>query len=171
MSWPPTLRPAAASRSTRGRAADRRHGRPYRSGCGSAPGGRGAELRRDDRGQRHGENEGTLAVGSDLTSGTYQLARETAASFVVPGDANPSGLVVGGRVNFAGSVGGHQPAQRDRPAGAAVTCAATYTVSKADYHHGSLRNRDGDRHSAGRPGAGCCASRSRARRRMCCGRW
>ncbi|MGC4812800.1 DUF7507 domain-containing protein [Micromonospora sp. DT228] len=25
-------------------------------------------------------------------------------------------------------------------AGAAVTCAATYTVSKADYHHGSLRN-------------------------------
>ncbi|MCX5065422.1 hypothetical protein OOJ91_05970 [Micromonospora lupini] len=25
-------------------------------------------------------------------------------------------------------------------AGAAVTCAATYTVSKADYHHGSVRN-------------------------------
>nr|WP_229687433.1 DUF11 domain-containing protein [Micromonospora parathelypteridis] len=25
-------------------------------------------------------------------------------------------------------------------AGAAVTCSATYTVSKADYHHGSLRN-------------------------------
>jgi choice-of-anchor A domain-containing protein/uncharacterized repeat protein (TIGR01451 family) len=52
------------------------------------------------------ENEGTLAVGGDLTFGNYQLAGATAGSFVVPGDARPSALVVGGRVNFAGSVGG-----------------------------------------------------------------
>ncbi|GAA2190957.1 hypothetical protein GCM10009848_41760 [Micromonospora lupini] len=52
------------------------------------------------------ENEGTLAVGGNLTFGNYQLAGATAGSFVVPGDARPSALVVGGRVNFAGSVGG-----------------------------------------------------------------
>ncbi|MFF0152742.1 collagen-binding domain-containing protein [Micromonospora sp. NPDC005203] len=52
------------------------------------------------------ENEGTLAVGGDLTFGNYQLAGASAGAFVVPGDANPTALVVGGRVNFAGSVGG-----------------------------------------------------------------
>ncbi|WP_417077606.1 collagen-binding domain-containing protein [Micromonospora profundi] len=53
-----------------------------------------------------GENEGTLAAGGDLTFGNYQVAAATAGSFVVPGDANPSALVVGGRVNFAGSIPG-----------------------------------------------------------------
>ncbi|GAB3933774.1 hypothetical protein GCM10027614_05510 [Micromonospora vulcania] len=52
------------------------------------------------------ENEGTMAVGGDLSFGNYQLANNTAGSFVVPGDANPTALVVGGRVNFAGSVPG-----------------------------------------------------------------
>ncbi|GAA5178541.1 hypothetical protein GCM10023322_05950 [Rugosimonospora acidiphila] len=52
------------------------------------------------------ENEGTMAVGGDLTFGNYQLAGNSSGSFVVPGDANPSALVVGGSVNFAGSVPG-----------------------------------------------------------------
>ncbi len=52
------------------------------------------------------ENEGTMAVGGDLTFGSYQLANNTAGSFIVPGDAQPTALVVGGRVNFAGSVAG-----------------------------------------------------------------
>ncbi|TWJ21544.1 putative repeat protein (TIGR01451 family)/choice-of-anchor A domain-containing protein [Micromonospora endolithica] len=52
------------------------------------------------------ENEGTMAVGGNLAFGNYQLANNTAGSFVVPGDARPSALVVGGRVDFAGSVPG-----------------------------------------------------------------
>jgi choice-of-anchor A domain-containing protein/uncharacterized repeat protein (TIGR01451 family) len=52
------------------------------------------------------ENEGTMAVGGDLSFGNYQLANNTAGSFIVPGDAQPSALVVGGQINFAGSVGG-----------------------------------------------------------------
>lgn len=52
------------------------------------------------------ENEGTMAVGGDLSFGNYQLAGGSAGSFVVPGDANPTALVVGGRVNFAASVPG-----------------------------------------------------------------
>ncbi|WP_141561867.1 choice-of-anchor A family protein [Micromonospora sp. WMMA1996] len=52
------------------------------------------------------ENEGTMAVGGDLSFGNYQLANNTAGSFVVPGDSRPSALVVGGRVDFAGSVPG-----------------------------------------------------------------
>ncbi|WP_244368250.1 choice-of-anchor A family protein, partial [Micromonospora echinofusca] len=52
------------------------------------------------------ENEGTLAVGGDLRFGNYQLALNTAGSFIVPGDTNPTALVVGGRVDFAGSVPG-----------------------------------------------------------------
>ncbi|WP_435204999.1 DUF7507 domain-containing protein [Micromonospora sp. bgisy143] len=53
-----------------------------------------------------GRNEGSLAAGGDLAFGTYTMAGATAGSFVVPGDDNPAALVVGGRVNFAGSIGG-----------------------------------------------------------------
>ncbi|MEU7798956.1 choice-of-anchor A family protein [Micromonospora arborensis] len=53
-----------------------------------------------------GRNEGSLAAGGDLTFGSYTTAGATAGSFVVPGDDNPTALVVGGRVNFSGSVDG-----------------------------------------------------------------
>ncbi|GAB3081578.1 hypothetical protein GCM10027186_45210 [Micromonospora schwarzwaldensis] len=52
------------------------------------------------------ENDGTMAVGGDLAFGNYQLANNTAGSFVVPGDSRPTALVVGGRVDFAASVPG-----------------------------------------------------------------
>ncbi|MET8067555.1 collagen-binding domain-containing protein, partial [Micromonospora sp. NPDC005313] len=52
------------------------------------------------------ENDGTMAVGGNLSFGNYQLANSTAGSFVVPGDSRPTALVVGGRVDFAGSVPG-----------------------------------------------------------------
>ncbi|MFF5175762.1 choice-of-anchor A family protein [Micromonospora sp. NPDC000089] len=52
------------------------------------------------------ENDGTMAVGGDLTFGNYQLANNSVGSFVAPGDTKPTALVVGGRVNFAGSVAG-----------------------------------------------------------------
>ncbi|WP_088974304.1 DUF7507 domain-containing protein [Micromonospora coxensis] len=52
------------------------------------------------------ENEGTMAVGGNLTFGTYQLANNSVGSFVAPGDTRPTALVVGGRVDFAGSVPG-----------------------------------------------------------------
>ncbi|SCL32442.1 conserved repeat domain-containing protein/choice-of-anchor A domain-containing protein [Micromonospora nigra] len=52
------------------------------------------------------ENDGTMAVGGDLRFGTYQLALNSSGSFVAPGDTVPTSLVVGGRVDFAGSVPG-----------------------------------------------------------------
>ncbi|SBT39486.1 choice-of-anchor A family protein [Micromonospora auratinigra] len=52
------------------------------------------------------ENEGTVAVGGNLSFDTYQVALRSAGSFVVPPDANPTALVVGGRVNVAGSIPG-----------------------------------------------------------------
>lgn len=52
------------------------------------------------------ENEGTVAVGGDLSFGNYQIALTTAGNFVVDGDAEPTALVVGGRVDFAASVPG-----------------------------------------------------------------
>ncbi|GAA0387917.1 hypothetical protein GCM10009541_33650 [Micromonospora gifhornensis] len=52
------------------------------------------------------ENEGTIAVGGNLSFGNYQVAGQTAGSFIAPGDSVPSALVVGGRVDFANSVPG-----------------------------------------------------------------
>ncbi|MGC5011115.1 collagen-binding domain-containing protein [Streptosporangium sp. DT93] len=50
------------------------------------------------------ENEGTLAVGGDLIlTGDYRVAGQTAGTFVVAGDARPTALVVGGRIDFAQS--------------------------------------------------------------------
>ncbi|MEU4470972.1 choice-of-anchor A family protein [Micromonospora sp. NPDC023888] len=52
------------------------------------------------------ENEGTVAVGGNLSFGNYQVATNNAGSFVVPPDAAPTALLVGGRVDFAASVPG-----------------------------------------------------------------
>src|SRR5690348_11307681 len=52
------------------------------------------------------ENEGTVAVGGDLSFGNYQIALLDPGTFVVPPDTRPTALVVGGRVDFAGSVPG-----------------------------------------------------------------
>ncbi|WP_428965587.1 collagen-binding domain-containing protein [Micromonospora fluostatini] len=52
------------------------------------------------------ENEGTVAVGGDLSFGNYQIALLDPGTFVVPPDTNPTALVVGGRIDFAGSVPG-----------------------------------------------------------------
>ncbi|MEH1102364.1 choice-of-anchor A family protein [Micromonospora sp. CPCC 205561] len=52
------------------------------------------------------ENEGTVAIGGDLRFDNYQVATVNAGAFVVPGDANPTALVVGGRIQVAGSVPG-----------------------------------------------------------------
>ncbi|WP_435873064.1 collagen-binding domain-containing protein [Micromonospora arborensis] len=52
------------------------------------------------------ENEGTIAVGGNLSFGNYQVAGNNAGSFVVPPDSNPTALLVGGRVDFAASVPG-----------------------------------------------------------------
>ncbi|MFG2050356.1 collagen-binding domain-containing protein [Micromonospora sp. NPDC048935] len=52
------------------------------------------------------ENEGTIAVGGNLSFGNYAVAGSSAGSFVVPPDSNPTALVVGGRVDFATSVPG-----------------------------------------------------------------
>ncbi|CCH15815.1 conserved exported hypothetical protein [Micromonospora lupini str. Lupac 08] len=52
------------------------------------------------------ENEGTVAIGGNLSFSNYQVATNTAGSFIVQGDTNPTALVVGGRVDFAGSVPG-----------------------------------------------------------------
>ncbi|GAA1808801.1 hypothetical protein GCM10009682_33250 [Luedemannella flava] len=53
------------------------------------------------------ENEGTLAVGGDLTvGGNYQLAFVTAGNFIVPGETLPTSLVVGGQVDWAASTAG-----------------------------------------------------------------
>ncbi|MEU4833790.1 choice-of-anchor A family protein [Streptosporangium sp. NPDC023615] len=50
------------------------------------------------------ENEGTLAVGGDLIlTGDYRVAGQNPGTFVVAGDARPTALVVGGRVDFAQS--------------------------------------------------------------------
>ncbi|MBN6547790.1 collagen-binding domain-containing protein, partial [Actinacidiphila bryophytorum] len=50
------------------------------------------------------ETEGTVALGGDLTFGPgYNVAIHTAGTFVDDGDANPTALLVGGRVDMAGS--------------------------------------------------------------------
>jgi choice-of-anchor A domain-containing protein/uncharacterized repeat protein (TIGR01451 family) len=50
------------------------------------------------------ENEGTLAVGGDLTiGGAYQLFLKGEGGTTFAGDTHPTALVVGGRVNLAGS--------------------------------------------------------------------
>ncbi|MDX6743893.1 collagen-binding domain-containing protein [Actinocorallia sp. A-T 12471] len=50
------------------------------------------------------ENEGTLAVGGNLTiGGSYRVGNTGAGGFTFPGDAQPTALVVGGQVDFAGS--------------------------------------------------------------------
>ena len=52
------------------------------------------------------ENDGTMAVGGDLTFGQYQVANNDAGGYTAAGDTRPTSLVVGGKVNFAGSVAG-----------------------------------------------------------------
>ncbi|MET7745123.1 collagen-binding domain-containing protein [Streptomyces sp. NPDC005385] len=50
------------------------------------------------------ESEGPVAIGGDLTFGQgYNVSLNTAGTFTVPGDAQPTSLLVGGRVNYAGS--------------------------------------------------------------------
>ncbi len=50
------------------------------------------------------ESEGPVAVGGDLTFGAgYNVALDTPGDFVVPGDARPTALLVGGRIDHAGS--------------------------------------------------------------------
>ncbi|MGW0608810.1 collagen-binding domain-containing protein [Streptomyces sp. NPDC002640] len=50
------------------------------------------------------ESEGPVVVGGDLTFGAgYNVALNTAGGFTAPGDARPTALLVGGRVDFAGS--------------------------------------------------------------------
>lgn len=52
------------------------------------------------------ENEGTLAVGGNLTFAQYQLATVSAGNFIDFGDNNPTALVVNERVDFANSTPG-----------------------------------------------------------------
>ncbi|MEV6164656.1 choice-of-anchor A family protein [Streptomyces sp. NPDC052052] len=50
------------------------------------------------------ETEGSVAVGGDLTFGPgYNVALHTTGSFIAPGDTQPTALLVGGRVDYAGS--------------------------------------------------------------------
>ncbi|WP_372347519.1 collagen-binding domain-containing protein [Streptomyces sp. KL116D] len=50
------------------------------------------------------ESEGPVAIGGDLTFGPgYNIALNDAGSYVAPGDSNPTALIVGGRVDYAGS--------------------------------------------------------------------
>jgi choice-of-anchor A domain-containing protein len=44
-----------------------------------------------------------VTAGGELTFGEYTLAARSAGAFVVPGDAAPTALAVGGRVDFAAS--------------------------------------------------------------------
>jgi large repetitive protein len=48
---------------------------------------------------------GPVALGGNLTfgSGTFNLATQTAGTFTAPGDSKPTGLLVGGNINWAGS--------------------------------------------------------------------
>ncbi|MGW1084756.1 collagen-binding domain-containing protein, partial [Kitasatospora sp. NPDC002522] len=51
-----------------------------------------------------GETEGAVALGGDLTFGPgYHVGLHAAGGFTVPGDDRPTALLVGGRVDFAGS--------------------------------------------------------------------
>ncbi|WP_158585457.1 choice-of-anchor A family protein [Kitasatospora sp. SolWspMP-SS2h] len=50
------------------------------------------------------ESEGPVAVGGNLSFGAgYNVALNTAGSYTADGDARPTGLLVGGRVDFPGS--------------------------------------------------------------------
>ncbi len=48
---------------------------------------------------------GPVALGGNLTfgSGTFSVATQTAGSFTAAGDSRPTGLLVGGNINWAGS--------------------------------------------------------------------
>ena len=48
---------------------------------------------------------GPVALGGNLTIGTqgFNVATHTAGTFTAPGDAHPTGLLVNGNVNWAGS--------------------------------------------------------------------
>ncbi|MFD3332290.1 collagen-binding domain-containing protein [Streptomyces sp. NPDC058700] len=50
------------------------------------------------------ESEGPVAVGGDLSYGPgFTVARRTAGTFTVPGDARPTALLVGGRIAYGAS--------------------------------------------------------------------
>ncbi|MFD3664192.1 collagen-binding domain-containing protein [Streptomyces sp. NPDC058659] len=50
------------------------------------------------------ESEGPVAVGGDLAYGAgYDVSLHTAGTFTVPGDARPTALLVGGRIDYADS--------------------------------------------------------------------
>ncbi|OAH14560.1 hypothetical protein STSP_20710 [Streptomyces jeddahensis] len=50
------------------------------------------------------ESEGPVAIGGDLSFGSgYNVALHTPGSFTAPGDAQPTALLVGGRVDYAAS--------------------------------------------------------------------
>ncbi len=52
------------------------------------------------------ENEAATAIGGILTmNGDYRVANNSPGGFTAPGDTRPTGLLVGGMVNFAGSTG------------------------------------------------------------------
>ncbi|MGW2653329.1 collagen-binding domain-containing protein [Streptomyces sp. NPDC001478] len=58
----------------------------------------------DDATLGSAETEGSVAVGGNLTYGPgYNIALHTPGSFTAPGDASPTALLVGGRIDHAGS--------------------------------------------------------------------
>jgi choice-of-anchor A domain-containing protein len=52
------------------------------------------------------ETESSVALGGNLTmNGNYRVALNSAGGFTAPGDNRPTGLLIGGMINFAGSTG------------------------------------------------------------------
>ena len=58
-----------------------------------------------DAAMHSNENEGTMALGGNLSlTGNYRVVNHPpTAPFVVPGDAQPTGLLIGGAIDWAGS--------------------------------------------------------------------
>ena len=52
------------------------------------------------------ESEGPVAMGGNLSFGTYNVSLHNVGTYTAPGDTRPAGLVVNGRVDLAGSVPG-----------------------------------------------------------------
>jgi hypothetical protein len=75
------------------------------------------------------ENEGAVAVGGNSSFSNYQVATNNAGSFVVPGDTNPTALVVGGRVDLAGSARHRFTPQPPLPSPSTAPLPVTGSVS------------------------------------------
>jgi choice-of-anchor A domain-containing protein len=59
-----------------------------------------------DAGLYQNETEGPVAIGGDVRFRNYRVGLNNAGSYVIPGEARPVGLVVGGAPDFAGSPAG-----------------------------------------------------------------